>query len=214
VDRTQELLVLLADLAQEGRLPKNLPVYIDSPMALDALNLYKQFHAEYNEAFAARARRSPHPLALPNVHPVRHVEGSKALNDLREPAVILSASGMCNGGRIEHHLKFKLPDPRHTVLFVGFQAKGTKGRRILDGEPEVTVLGEPVPVRAEVAAVPGLSAHADRGELLAWAAPQPAMPDVFVVHGEDTARAGLAAFLRERLDWTSLAPRYGEIARL
>ena len=214
VDRTQELLVILADLIQEGRLPKNLPVYIDSPMALDALNFYKQFHAEYNDAFAARARRSPHPLALPNFHPVRQVEGSKALNDLREPAVILSASGMCNGGRIEHHLKFKLPDPRNTILFVGFQAQGTKGRRIVDGEPEVMMHGEMVPVKAEVAVVSGLSAHADREELLDWAEPQPVMPDVFIVHGEDPSRAGLASRLKERLDWTSLTPKAGEIVRL
>jgi metallo-beta-lactamase family protein len=121
---------------------------------------------------------------------------------------------MCNGGRVEHHLKFKLPDSRHTLLFVGFQARGTKGRRILDGEPQVEVHGQAIPVKAEVAVLPGLSAHADREELLEWATPQPAMPDVFLVHGEEPARAGLAALLRERLDWDSLTPRMGEIVRL
>jgi metallo-beta-lactamase family protein len=214
VDRTQELLVFLSDLFQEGRIPASMPVYLDSPMALNALNFYKQFHAEYSEAFAAKIKQGPNPFELENLLPIRSVEQSKGLNSLKGQAILISASGMCNGGRIEHHLKFKLPDAKNTILFVGYQAAGTKGRLILDGAKEIMIHGEPIPVKAEVASISGLSAHADYEELLAWMAPQPRIPDVFIVHGEDEARSAFQATLKERLGWDSTLPRPGQTIRV
>ena len=145
---------------------------------------------------------------------MRSVEQSKALNNLNTPAILISASGMCEGGRIEHHLKFKLPDPKNTILFVGYQAAGTKGRRILDGEEKLKIHGETVPVKAEVAAISGLSAHADYEELVSWLAPQPQVPDIFIVHGEDEARSAFRKTLKERLGWDSTLPRPGQTIRI
>jgi metallo-beta-lactamase family protein len=214
VDRTQELLVFLSDLFQAGRIPPSLPVYLDSPMALNALNFYKQFHAEYSEAFAAKIKQGPNPFEMDNLLPIRSVEQSKGLNALKGPAILISASGMCNGGRIEHHLKFKLPDPKNTLLFVGYQAAGTKGRLLLDGAKELRIHGEEVAVKAEVAQISGLSAHADYEELLAWMAPQPQVPDVFIVHGEDEARTAFQATLKQRLGWDAAIPRAGQTIRI
>jgi len=213
VDRAQELLVYLSDLVLAGAVPASLPIYVDSPMALETLNFYRQFSADYNGAFAARVAAGQDPFDLRHLHPVRTIEQSKGLNALRGPAVLISASGMCNGGRIEHHLKFKLPDPNNTILFVGFQAAGTKGRLILDGARELLVHGETIPVRAEVAQISALSAHADRDELLGWLSGITIEPRVFVVHGEEEARAGFQKALKKARGWSSTAPQPREIFR-
>ena len=214
VDRAQELLVYLSDLVLAGVIPGTLPIYIDSPMALEALNFYRQFSGEYNDAFAARVAAGRNPFDLKRLHPVRTIEQSKGLNALRGPAILISASGMCNGGRIEHHLKYKLPDPNNTILFVGYQAAGTKGRLILDGAKELLVHGETVPVRAEVAQISGLSSHADRDELLAWLSGVKVEPDVFVVHGEEEARAGFQEALKGARGWSSTAPKFLQTVRV
>jgi metallo-beta-lactamase family protein len=199
VDRTQEILVFLSKLIKDKKIDENITVYIDSPMALEALNLYKQFHSEYNEEFI-KIKSDYNPFGLPNFKAVKSIEESKNLNHLDKSSIIISASGMCNGGRIEHHLKFKLPDERNTILFVGFQAEGTKGRKILDGkEKTIKIHSDDVPIRARVEKINALSSHADYDEILWWLENSNLnIKKIFITHGEDKARENLKVRLKEK----------------
>jgi metallo-beta-lactamase family protein len=155
------------------------------------------------------------PIGGPSIHLVRDRLESKALNDRTGPMVIISASGMLTGGRILHHLKRRLPDPETTLLFVGFQAAGTLGRRILEGASEILIHGESVPVRAEVREIPALSAHADQRGLLEWAGALTQPPRaVYLVHGEPEARETLAAALRSKSGWSAVIPEEGQAIEL
>lgn len=215
VGRTQEVLYHLRALQRDGRLPSRLPIYIDSPMAISAVDLYCEFTPEHDIEMAQLEDQRLCPIEGPSVRFCRSTEDSKRLNDLRGPAVILSASGMLNGGRILHHLIRRLPDPATMLLFVGYQAEGTLGRRILDGEKEVRVLGETVRVAAEIQEIPALSAHADAGELLEWIGAIPEKPrEIFLVHGENPAREALAASLRAKLGFNVSLPRQDESREL
>jgi metallo-beta-lactamase family protein len=152
---------------------------------------------------------------LPPAHLHRTQEESKALNDLSGPLVIISASGMVTGGRILHHLKLRLPDPKTTVLFVGFQAEGTRGRALQDGKKEIKMLGEIVPVRARIKTIDGFSAHADQQEILRWLGNFNQRPRrTYVIHGEPSASSALASVIREKLKWEIEIPRNGEIVVL
>ena len=198
--RSQDLLYHLARLADAGKLPADR-VFLDSPMALSATDLYKDFPAEHDEDLAALVEADKSPFAAERFSRCRTREESQALNR-REQIVVIAGSGMANGGRILHHLQHRLSDPRNMVLIVGFQAAGTRGRALLDGAQLLSINGQPVPVRAEVRRLEMLSAHADRDELLRWARALPAPPRrVFLNHGEDAPRAALARALQTELGW-------------
>ena len=214
VDRTEVLLHHLGRLARAGRLP-DVPVYVDSPMALAALGVYRTAVAGGAPDVRPEVAAGPDPFAASHLVAVPDVEGSKRLTASTEPAVIVSASGMATGGRVVHHLVAKLPDPRTTVLFPGFQAEGTRGRTLVEGAREVKMLGQYVRVRAEVVHLPAFSVHADAPELLAWlrtASPQ--LRGVFVVHGEERAARQLAGRIDADLDVLAAVPAPGERVRL
>ncbi|HEV8578648.1 MAG TPA: MBL fold metallo-hydrolase [Thermoanaerobaculia bacterium] len=196
--RTQEVLYHLSALVDAGRLDPDT-VFLDSPMAIDATDIYQRAEAEHDEDFAALAND---PLAAGRFVRVRTVEQSKVLNGRGQPAVIVASSGMANGGRVVHHLLHRLGDARSSVVFVGFQAAGTRGRALVDGAETIAIHGQTVWVRAKLHQLNGLSAHADRDELLRWCRALPAPPQrIFLNHGEDPARKALAAAIAEELGW-------------
>jgi metallo-beta-lactamase family protein len=199
VGRTQTVVWLLRQLEQEGRIPV-LPTYVDSPMAIDATEIYLR-HAEDHDLDMERLmHQGSHPLTTRHYHLARSRDESRALNQLKGPVVIISASGMATGGRVLHHLKLRLPDPRTTVLLVGFQAAGTRGRSLQEGAKALRIQGAEVDVRARVETLDGLSAHADQAELLDWLGRFQHPPRrVHLVHGEPEGAAALAEVIRQRL---------------
>ena len=210
VGRTQELVAVLHRLIERGDLP-DLPLYVDSPMAREATGVFRRhpecFDAETRKMFADGGA----PFGFDRLRYVTTPDESRSLNDVRTPCIIISASGMCEGGRILHHLQHALGTERNTVLFVGFQGQGTLGRRLRDGAERVNVFGEPVRVRAEIVALDGFSAHADQHELLDWVARLDPVPrTVFVVHGEPEPAETLAGLLRERTHATVHVPEKGQ----
>ena len=207
VDRTEVLLAALKTLRDAGRIP-DLPVVVDSPMALACLRVYREaISAGWPEI---RPDLSLDVLATEHVVEAHTAQESMRWNEPRMPAIIISASGMATGGRVLHHLKHMLPDRRHTVAVVGFAAAGTRARQLADGAPHVKIHGEYVPVRAEVVELDGFSAHADSAELIAWAGSAPAPHTGYVVHGEQHSSEALAAHLHDELGWTAVVPREGE----
>ena len=199
VGRTQELVATLHRLCVAGRVCE-VPIFVDSPMARHATEVFighpELFDAETRRAFETQ---NGAPFGFDRLRYVITADESKALNQRTAPCIIVSASGMCEGGRILHHLAHGLGNDRNTVLFVGFQAEGTLGRRLVDGAETVNVYGEPIRVRAEVASLQGFSAHADQGELVSWVTKMDPMPrDIFLVHGELPAAEPLADQLREK----------------
>ena len=207
VGRTQELVATLHALTEAGRIPE-LPIFVDSPMAREATAIFRA----HPECFDAETRRQFEgdggaPFGFHRLRYVATPDESRALNDRREPCIIVAASGMCEGGRILHHLRHGLGNERNTVLFVGFQADGTLGRRLREGAETVSIFGEPVHRRAEIASLDGFSAHADRDELMGWVgALEPKPKHVFLVHGEPAPAESLAAALRERFTTTVHVP--------
>jgi metallo-beta-lactamase family protein len=184
-------------------------------MAVSAVDLYCRALSEHDLEMKALRDKSLCPIEGPSVHLVRDRTESQALNGRGGPMVIVSASGMLSGGRILHHLKHRLPDPSTTLLFVGFQAAGTLGRRILEGAREVRIHGDAVPVRADVRQIPALSAHADQKGLLEWVGAIRELPRaVFLVHGEPGPSEALAAALRSKYGWTVARPEEGEAVEL
>jgi len=211
VGRTQSLLYLIRDLKAKGRI-SDLPVYIDSPMAIAVTELFCRHVEDFDDEARAVFRATGEcPLICPNLHFARTREESQKLNDIRFPCIIISASGMATGGRILHHLKLRLPDHRNTVLFVGFQSNGTRGQLIKDGAREIKIHGEQVPVRAHIHTLESFSRHADFAEIQRWLKTFPHAPRlVFVVHGEPEASAALAAEIRKNLGWKTHIPEYLE----
>ena len=209
VGRTQDMLYLLADLTRQGRIPK-LTVFVDSPMATAATEItYKHMELLDSETHELMGRHGG-AAHFRKLDFVEDVEESKALDRIKGGAVIISASGMCEAGRIKFHLHANLPRRESTVLITGFQAAGTFGRRLVDGARRVRLLGEDIAVRADLYTLGGLSAHADRTALLAWLGHFRQPPrKAFVVHGEDTVATGFAADLRTELGWDAEAPMPG-----
>ena len=212
VGRTQELLYHLHQLTEQGRL-HDLNIYVDSPMAT-AVTKITRSHFELFDTEARRLRQwqaQTHPSRLPKLHFVADVAESKALNQVRSGAIIISASGMCDAGRIKHHLRHNLGRPECSVLITGFQAGGTLGRRLVDGDKQVRIFGEELAVRASIHTLGGFSAHADQQALLDWAGGFLRPPGrSFVVHGEAAAADSLAQQLRTRLNWTVDMPQRGQ----
>lgn len=210
VDRTQEILYLLHELTIDREIPA-IPIYLDSPMAIEATALYTRAISEHDVEMRQYFAEQVNPIFPPNLQVTPSSRESRALNDLSGPAIIISASGMATGGRILHHLKHRLGDPRNTVLFVGYQAAGTRGRRLVEGEPEIKLLGRQVPVRAHIARLEGLSAHADAGELMLWLKRRQRDPEkVCLIHGEPEAQNAFADTLRTELGWDPIIPEIGD----
>ena len=206
VGRTQDIIYLLADLTRQGRL-SGLTVYIDSPLAAEATRITLR-HPECfdRETVAMYEWREENPDAL-KVVVTRGVEDSMALNAMRGGGIILAGSGMCEAGRIKHHLKHNLWRKESTIVIVGFQAQGTLGRKIVEGAKRIRIFGEEIAVAADVYTIGGLSAHADREDLLAWAGGFRARPEkVFVAHGEESVSTGFAGLLKSRFGWDTTVP--------
>lgn len=212
VDRTEVVLYHLRRLMQHGIVPR-LPVYADSPMALTALDVYRRALVAGDPQF--RADLGPDPFDIGNLIQARSVEESEALNDIRDPAIIVSASGMATGGRVLYHLARLLPDARNTVILPGFQVDGTRGRALAAGAQALKIHGRYVRLRAEVVYLPGLSAHADADDMLSWLGQTPSEPAMaFVVHGEPAASEALRARIASELGWTAIAPAHRERIRI
>jgi metallo-beta-lactamase family protein len=210
VDRTEVLLYHLRQLADEGRLP-NVPIAVDSPMALAGLGVYRSAITEGADDVRPALRGDVDLFDLPTLEEIHDAEGSKAVTGRGGPGVIIAGAGMASGGRVVHHLARFLPDPRNTVALVGFQAAGTRGRSLLDGATAVKIHGRYVPVRAEVCDLTGFSVHADADELIAWLGTASREPSgVFVVHGEETASLALRQRIAAELGWNAVVPVDGE----
>jgi metallo-beta-lactamase family protein len=210
VGRTQELLYLIRQLEDQGRIP-SVPVAVDSPMAAQATAVYNRWTEEHDEAYASILARKVHPLRTDWMKTTSSRDESKKLNDMKGPRIIISASGMLTGGRVLHHAMRMLPDERATVVFVGYQAAGTTGRRIVDGEKEVKIMKQWIPVRCTVEKVEGFSAHADWKAVLRWLEGLESAPKtVFTTHGEPEAAAAMASRIRERFGWKVVVPGLGD----
>lgn len=210
VGRTQEFLYYLNRLAHEHRLPE-FSVFVDSPMATEITAITARHFELFNEATRSAALRPANGGTRMRVRYTQSVQDSIALNRLESGAVILAASGMCDGGRIRHHLKHRLANPHTTVLIIGYQASGTLGRLLVDRAHSVRLFGEDIPVRARIATLGGFSAHADQATLMSWLSHLRAPPDrLFLVHGELRASQALAARIEADLGWTALIPEEGQ----
>jgi metallo-beta-lactamase family protein len=209
VGRTQEVLYTLNDLVESGKLPI-VPVFVDSPMAREVLMVYQRRRELYDEEASQKLRSGDEPFTFPGLTIVATVEESKTLNEFREPCIIIAGSGMCTGGRIKHHLYHGIGNPDNTVVFVGFQAKGTLGRQLVEGVSPVRIFGEMHEVKARVFLLDGFSAHADRKYLLQWASSFAAPPtQTFLVHGEKEAANSLAEAL-QGMGWNVTVPNLGQ----
>lgn len=214
IDRSQELLYFLRELIDEGAI-EPIPIYLDSPMAREATAAYRTFTSEHDVETRELLREGVEPILPPSLTVVGKVDESKKLNQLDGPAIIISASGMATGGRILHHLRNRLPREETTVVFVGYQAEGTRGRAILEGAESVKIFGEMIPVRAQVRSIPSLSAHADADELTIWASRAQETPrQVFVTHGEPAASEALATRFAERYGWSCTVPKLEDTVTL
>jgi metallo-beta-lactamase family protein len=215
VGRTQEILYLLIALTRQRRL-KNLKVYVDSPMALAATEITMRhielFNLQAREMLAWGEERSQE---LPEIHFVQSTDESIALNHIHSGAIIISASGMCDAGRIKHHLRHNLSRPECSVIITGFQAEGTLGRRLVDGAKRVTIFGEEMPVRASIHTIGGLSAHADQAGLLHWLGHFKQAPQhTYVVHGEFIAAQAFCGLVQQRLGWNASVANENETVKI
>ncbi|QBR91406.1 MBL fold metallo-hydrolase RNA specificity domain-containing protein [Nocardioides euryhalodurans] len=210
VDRTELVLLELRRLMEAGDIPR-VPVFVDSPMALAALDVYRRALTSGSEQLRPEILGRRDVFDAGDLRVTRTVEESRQLNRPAYPSIVVSASGMAAGGRVVHHLAEQLPDHRNTVVLTGFQAEGTRGRRLLEGAREVKVHGRYVPVNADVVSVPDFSVHSDADETLGWLRRAPAAPrTVYVVHGEPRASSRLADRIRSELGWVAVVPEQGE----
>lgn len=208
LERSQEVLYYLNELLIKDRIP-HLVVFVDSPMALSVTEVFQHHTELFDKEMMALIRQGKSPFDFPSLTMVRTVDQSKAINYIAGSAMIIAGSGMCTGGRIKYHLVRNISRPESTILFVGYQAMGTLGREIVDGDKEVRILGQKYPVRAKVAQIHGFSAHADRDELFRWlSALQKPPRHLFIVHGEPEAALRFANLLRERTGWEISVPEY------
>ncbi len=214
VGRTQQLVLMLHDLAAKERIPR-IPLFVDSPLAVETTKVFRSHSELYDDETNEYVKNGEDPFGFPRLRYISDVAESKALNDLRGPFVVISASGMCEAGRILHHLRNNIGDPRNTILITGFQAENTLGRKLVDGQREVAIFGETMQVRAEVQTLNELSGHADQRELLEWLKPMAAsLKRLFLVHGEPTQTTAFAEAVRERYAFEVVIPTRGEIHTL
>ena len=214
IERTQELLYRLGNLLRAGEIP-SLPVFVDSPMAVRVTEVFRRHPELFDVETQALLESGAHPCDFEGLHLTRSVEESKALNTRPGTSIIIAGSGMCTGGRIKHHLRNNLERPESTILFVGYQAYGTLGRKILEGAREVRLFGEMKSVLARIEKVNGMSAHADQHELVAWLKGQKAPPEqVFMIHGETAAAQSLADRVKRELQIPARVAKYQETVDL
>jgi metallo-beta-lactamase family protein len=210
LERAQELLFYLGRLVRAGRIPR-LPVYLDSPMAIEVTRVFARYPASLDPEAAALVAGSGPPFDFPGLRLLSSVEESKAVNRNPGPCIILAGSGMCTGGRIKHHLALNISRPESTILFVGYQARATLGRQILEGRPEIRINGQALAVRARIAEIRGFSGHAGRRDLLRWLDAFRVPPRrLFLVHADEDVALGLAEALGRERKWEITIPRYLE----
>jgi metallo-beta-lactamase family protein len=208
VGRTQTFMYYLRQLQEQNRIPM-LPVYIDSPMALSATDLYLRYKEDHDADYSKIEKSGGDPLSMKQFHLTRTVQESKAINNVRTPCIIIAGSGMATGGRVLHHLAQRLGDARNCVIFGGFQAEGTRGRALLEGARSLSLFGKVVPVKAEIIEMGQFSAHAGKSELLRWLTGLQAAPkQVYLTHGEPTAAQMLQQAVEEKFRWNCAAAKY------
>ena len=214
VERAQELMYYIGRLVHDGRIP-SLRVFLDSPMAVDVTEIYLRFHDCLDEESSRMIASGQPPLHFPGLKLVSTVADSKDINKVKEPCIIMASSGMCNAGRIKHHLRQNIGRRESTILFVGYQGEGTLGRQILTGQEDVRIHGELRRVKARIAQIYGFSGHADRSALLRWIGALKTPPKrVFLTHGEEAVAVALAETLRQQFGFSVRVPEYGEVAEL
>jgi metallo-beta-lactamase family protein len=215
VGRTQTMLYYLHNLLKAGKIP-DIPVIIDSPLAISATDIFMRNTQDFDqESQEMLQNKQENPLQMPQLRFTKTADESKALNSLKEPAIIISASGMADAGRILHHLKHNLWRPESSILFVGYQAQGSLGRRLVEGVKKVKIIGEEISVRATIYSLDGFSAHADQGQLLTWLAYYKKRPaNIFLVHGEPEASEPFAQLIKEKLAVPTYIPNFGDAAEL
>lgn len=214
VGRTQQIVLLLHELMQASQLP-DVPIFADSPLAINVTDIYRNHPEEFDEEAMKFLENGSDPFGFKRLRYIRTAEESKALNDLRKPFVVISSSGMCEGGRILHHLKNGVEDPRNLILLAGYQAEHTLGRKIADRLPTVPILGEQYALRAEVARLDELSGHADQHDLVEWVRPiTKSLKKIFLVHGEGKAQTALAEALEREFSIPVIAPDHGTILEM
>jgi metallo-beta-lactamase family protein len=208
VGRTQSLVYYFHQLIESKKIPA-LPIYVDSPMAISVTNLYEKHAGQHKIKVTETRHELLSIFDAPNIHFCNTNESSKALNTMKKPAIIISASGMATGGRVLHHLYHRLRNSNDTVLFAGYQAEGSRGRDILEGEKIIKIFGEDVPVNCHVREVHGLSAHADQSELLQWLSNFKKAPKTtFIVHGEEATMIAYSKIIQQKLGWNTVIPEY------
>ena len=212
VGRAQQLIYLLSVLMRQNKIPE-IPIYLDSPMAVSGMKIYQYYAAEHDLSESLNTS-STTAFDMKNVYLSRTPDESKSINSQKSSAVIISSSGMMVGGRILHHLRQRLPNPKNTIVIGGFQAEGTRGRALQDGARTLRIHGQDIPVRAAVVEMTALSGHADRSELLRWLQPLPAPKKVFLTHGELPSANAFADTLREDRSWNCVVPKMGEAFEL
>ena len=201
VERTQKFLFMLKELMESGQIPR-VPVFCDSPLAIKAVEIFLKHTEEYTDETRRLIGQYGSPLTWPGFTFAQTATESKKINDSRYPCIIISSSGMVTGGRIQHHLAQRLPDSKNLVIFIGFQAPGTRGFTIKSGAPEVKIFGEIIPIRAQVAALEQFSDHADTPELLQWLHTFQQRPAAtYLVHGEPSASSQLRDAMTKDLGW-------------
>jgi metallo-beta-lactamase family protein len=215
VERTQELLYMLGEFSRSGKLG-NIPIFLDSPLAIKATEIFRNNKKYYDEAARAILGRGIDPLDVPNLKFTPGTADSMQINQLKGSAIVISANGMCTAGRIKHHLKHNLWRPGASIVIAGFQAQGSTGRQIVDGAKSVTIFGEKIAVRAKVFTIGGLSAHGDQADLLWWVShfAKESKPKIFVIHGESSSSEALAAAIRERFGLDAYVPQWRETLSL
>lgn len=214
IGRTQEMLYLVSELQREGRLP-TMPMFVDSPMATDATAIYGRNHDDHDLDMEQLENEDLNPLRPKDLIFTRKAAESKKINALRGPALVIASSGMASGGRVVHHLHQRLADDRNTVLFVGYQAMGTLGRELVDGAGEVEIMGDRIPVRAEIRKIDSLSAHADSNEMMNWLGQFKVAPKMtYLVHGEPRAMQTFSDRITKELGWKTHMPELFETVEL
>jgi metallo-beta-lactamase family protein len=210
VDRTQELIYMIRELEDAGKIPV-LPVYVDSPMAASACEVYAELRSEQDAEYRKLEASHRHPLSTRKMVIASSRDESRKVNDAENPCIILSAAGMMTGGRVLHHAQRILPDHKSTIVFAGYQGEGTTGRLIKDGAREVTIYKTHCPVHCHVAVVDGLSSHADWKDTLRWLSGMPSAPKtVFITHGEQHAAEALQEHIQAKFGWPSIVPQMGD----
>ncbi|HEY2038621.1 MAG TPA: MBL fold metallo-hydrolase, partial [Edaphobacter sp.] len=210
VERTQQLVMLLHQLSLEGEIP-DMPIFVDSPLASKVTEVFRKHTEDWDREINDSFQKGVDPFGWERLRYTQTVQESKALNDLHVPFIVMSASGMCEAGRILHHLKNGIEDPRNLILITGYQAANTLGRKIVDRLPEVNIFGEPMRLRAEVDSIGELSGHADQHELLSWMEPTvKSLKKVFLVHGEPLAQAALKEEIEKRYRLEVVCPGRGD----